>query len=123
MNAVLHKTDQFGRGHSHLEVIFWCAGCACAHGVSVTSGGWTWNRSLDRPTFTPSILTKWSKMTPEGEAMALRGEKMPTGPDGKPGRYPSMDMTCHSFVTDGSIQYLGDCTHRLAGQTIPLEPW
>ncbi|MGT2429227.1 hypothetical protein ACU4HD_11865 [Cupriavidus basilensis] len=24
---------------------------------------------------------------------------------------------CHSFVTDGHIQFLGDCTHALAGQT------
>ncbi|WP_259106184.1 hypothetical protein [Pseudomonas sp. JUb42] len=23
---------------------------------------------------------------------------------------------CHSFVTDGRIQYLGDCTHGLDGQ-------
>ncbi|WP_241754456.1 hypothetical protein [Cupriavidus basilensis] len=27
---------------------------------------------------------------------------------------------CHSFVTDGRIQFLGDCTHALAGQTVPL---
>lgn len=30
---------------------------------------------------------------------------------------------CHSFVTDGCIQYLGDCTHRLAGQTVDLPAW
>lgn len=28
--------------------------------------------------------------------------------------------TCHSYVRDGSIQFLGDCTHRLANQTVPL---
>lgn len=27
---------------------------------------------------------------------------------------------CHSFVRDGRIQYLSDCTHPLAGQTIEL---
>jgi hypothetical protein len=27
---------------------------------------------------------------------------------------------CHSFVTDGKIQYLSDCTHRLAGQTVEM---
>ena len=27
---------------------------------------------------------------------------------------------CHSFVTDGRIQYLDDCTHELRGQTIDL---
>ena len=26
----------------------------------------------------------------------------------------------HSYVTDGRIQYLSDCTHPLAGQTVDL---
>jgi hypothetical protein len=30
---------------------------------------------------------------------------------------------CHSFVTDGRIQFLGDCTHALAGQTVDLPEW
>ena len=30
---------------------------------------------------------------------------------------------CHSFITDGRIQYLGDCTHPLAGQTLDLPNW
>ena len=29
-------------------------------------------------------------------------------------------LTCHSFVTDGRIQFLADCTHPLAGQTVDL---
>jgi hypothetical protein len=27
---------------------------------------------------------------------------------------------CHSFVTNGKIQFLADCTHKLAGQTVEL---
>jgi hypothetical protein len=27
---------------------------------------------------------------------------------------------CHSFVTDGRIQFLSDCTHPLANQTVEL---
>jgi len=30
---------------------------------------------------------------------------------------------CHSFVTDGRIQFLADSTHALAGQTVDLQPW
>jgi hypothetical protein len=30
------------------------------------------------------------------------------------------EQTCHLFLTDGRLQYLGDCTHALAGQTVPL---
>lgn len=31
-------------------------------------------------------------------------------------------FVCHSFVFDGEIRFLGDCTHALAGKTVPLEP-
>lgn len=30
---------------------------------------------------------------------------------------------CHSFIRDGQIQFLSDCTHALAGQTVPLPAW
>jgi len=30
---------------------------------------------------------------------------------------------CHHFVRDGQIQFLGDCTHALAGQTVELPDW
>lgn len=30
------------------------------------------------------------------------------------------EFICHSFVTDGQIAFLSDCTHHLAGQTVPL---
>lgn len=30
---------------------------------------------------------------------------------------------CHSFVTLGKIQFLTDCEHELAGQTVPLPEW
>jgi hypothetical protein len=28
---------------------------------------------------------------------------------------------CHLYLTDGQIIYLPDCTHELAGKTVPLE--
>jgi hypothetical protein len=30
---------------------------------------------------------------------------------------------CHSFVTDGRIQFLTDCTHAFAGRTVDLPEW
>lgn len=30
---------------------------------------------------------------------------------------------CHSFITDGEIQFLNDCTHKLAGHTVDLLEW
>ena len=33
---------------------------------------------------------------------------------------PYVDEICHSFITDGKIQFLSDCTHDLAGKTVEL---
>lgn len=44
----------------------------------------------------------------------------------KPTFSPSVLVTgghrCHSFVQGGHIQFLSDCTHALAGQTVELQP-
>lgn len=38
--------------------------------------------------------------------------------------YPSIlvigQFRCHSYVENGSIRFLRDCTHVLAGKTVPL---
>jgi len=31
------------------------------------------------------------------------------------------NMRCHSFVRNGKIQYLNDCTHSLAGKIVDME--
>lgn len=33
---------------------------------------------------------------------------------------PFKCVQCHSFVTDGKIQFLSDCSHAKAGMTIDL---
>lgn len=85
---------------------FFCPGCKSTHSIQHGSDfgpNWSWNGSLERPTFQPSILVTYN------------------GPDaGRDGAPPSV---CHTFVTDGRIQFLGDCTHELAGQTVDLPPW
>jgi len=70
---------------------FWCPACDDEHCVGVS---WTFNGDLERPTFAPSILVTYGK--------ASAGKR------------------CHSYVRDGRIQYLSDCTHAMAGQTIEL---
>lgn len=75
-------------------VAFYCPGCRCSHVVPVEGKrAWGWNGSTERPTLTPSLLTKTSNTD-----------------------------TCHLFVTDGQIRFLGDCTHDMAGKTVPMEP-
>jgi hypothetical protein len=83
---------------------FWCPGCKTSHSVNVNPAAgrpcWGFNGNVDRPTFTPSVLVTMSD--PDGE--------LP-------------DERCHSFVRDGRIQFLGDCTHALSGQTVDLPPF
>lgn len=104
-------------------LLFWCPGCDGAHGITVNRGQaegpkWGWNGSIDKPTFTPSIKVSGYELSAESVARLERGERIGEGQ-----RWPGRDTVCHSFVNDGRIQFLGDCTHALAGQTVDLPPW
>jgi hypothetical protein len=95
------------------RVAFWCPGCEDWHQVTIPPGAYAWgfNENYDAPTFTPSVLVQGKKgLTDDEYKRVMRGETVETQP-----------YRCHSFVTDGSIQFLGDCTHGLSGQTVRLE--
>lgn len=101
---------------------FLCPGCGNLHILPVGHGNgenyarWGFNDDLERPTFTPSILARGSKLVLDDEgAWAGEWEKDAAG--------NPIPYICHSFVTDGHIQFLGDCTHALAGQTLDLPDW
>lgn len=81
---------------------FACPGCNDRHMIPVTGpNAWSFNGNLDTPTFTPSILVH------PHETLDDSGRRVNT-------------PLCHSFVTDGRIQFLSDSTHALAGQTVEL---
>lgn len=70
--------------------LFWCPGCDEAHQVSDK-----WDViDVEAGTISPSVLVQGAN---------------------EHGR-----TVCHSFVTAGRIQFLDDCTHGLAGQTVDL---
>ena len=69
-----------------------CPGCGMSH---IFDSRWTFNNNFEKPTFTPSMLSKF------------------TSPKGKV-------HVCHSFITDGQIRFLGDCTHEMKGKTVDL---
>jgi hypothetical protein len=78
------------------EFTFRCPGCACAHRIRTKGPGpcWIWNRSLEAPTFTPSLFVA-----------------------------PGTKRQCHSFIREGRIQFLPDSDHRLAGKTVDIPDW
>lgn len=109
MSAISKVLREAG-SNGYRMLMFRCPGCKEAHGITVSrpegQAGpvWGWNGNADKPTFTPSVLVTM----PQGDRDA----------DGV-WRIRRTDV-CHSFVTDGRIQFLGDCTHALAGQTVDL---
>lgn len=53
---------------------------------------WAWNGALDSPPLEPSVL-----VSDVGD-----------------------NVTCHSFIRQGRIEFLSACDHGLAGQTVEL---
>lgn len=97
-------------------VMFECPGCGCAHRIQHGSGDgprWAFNGSFEKPTFHPSVLVRGTQpITDDEHKRIMGGEKIEPRP-----------LVCHSFVTDGRIAFLGDCTHGMAGQTVDLPEW
>jgi Family of unknown function (DUF6527) len=87
--------------------LVFCPACQTGHKFD---RGWIFNGDLEKPTFSPSILVCGVEPVTEDErCRILRGEEIKPRP-----------LVCHSFVREGRIEFLGDCTHALAGQTVDL---
>ena len=97
-NAKLHVREMNPNKKMYL---FYCEGCDDVHIFHVGSDwgdqhNWGFNGNLDCPSFTPSLLMRWKW-----------GEEQ-------------VERVCHLVLTDGKINYCGDCTHKLAGQTVDM---
>lgn len=77
---------------------FICPACKTPHEIGTDPRDqfpvWEFNKDLEKPTIRPSIAVESSH----------RGQR----------------TYCHSYVTDGKIKFLDDCTHELKGQTVDL---
>lgn len=106
------KRGEHPNSPDHEDYFFDCPGCGMFHSITVKWGtaviearkkenpkaqfpAWEFNGSLEKPTFKPSLLCRWRMKRDE-------------------------NGVCHSFITDGQIQFLPDCTHHLAGKTVSL---
>lgn len=80
------------------RILWFCPGCDNLHCIrtkpatGTSQGVWGYNGKPESPTFTPSVLT------------------CPDEPERR----------CHVFVTNGMIQYLGDCWHAMRGTTVAM---
>jgi len=97
-------------GGYHGELGFLCPGCKEIHLITdsetdieaIGNGPWTFNGNFESPTIRASVLTRrycFNSAT---------------------GKHDKEIERCHSFITDGKIQFLSDCQHELAGQTVDL---
>lgn len=97
---------------SGFSLSYYCPGCKRPHSINHQPGHgpvWGWNNSMTAPTFTPSV--KVSGMEPSDDPEKFCDPKH------------DVPYVCHVFVTDGMIDFLGDCTHQLAGQKVPMPDW
>lgn len=101
----MNDVAYFMGGASSL-LFYWCDGCDMRHMVHTqpvpNEPGlpvWEFNGNLEKPTISPSVLVNW-----------------------KGSSNPKLDAigTCHTFITDGVVEFLADCGHILAGQKVPL---
>ena len=98
---------------------FICPGCKEQHSVRVKGNRgpvWGYNWNDEAPTFTPSLLVRWVSIPDKLEED--EDGKLVTQADGRV--KGAKDEVCHSFIREGKIQFLNDCTHKLAGQTVEL---
>jgi hypothetical protein len=99
---------------------FWCPGCNDLHQINYGEGSgprWQWNGDVYKPTFTPSVLVTTGHYCKRPGMSACWCTYNEDHPDKQ---IIFKCVSCHSFITDGNIQFLDDCSHALAGQTVPL---
>lgn len=101
------------------RVAFMCPGCNEPHMIPVNDGDgprWTWDGSIDAPTFSPSIRVT-------GNAIVCDDAGNWTGEWQRDEAGNLVPFVCHSFVRGGRIEFCPDSTHQLSGQTVDLPPW
>jgi hypothetical protein len=102
------------------SVAFWCPGCKEWHAVHVEGSVhpvWSFNGNYNNPTFSPSVLVRSGHYTGKEDIKNCWCTYYKEHPEEE---VHFKCGICHSFVIKGKIQYLGDCTHELAGQTVDM---
>lgn len=96
------KTTPLDDGSGYAGELVECPACSYGHFFRTVPGKhgepvWTFNGDREKPTFSPSML--------------VNARTHVTNP---------LAILCHSFVREGRIAFLSDCSHAMAGQTVEL---
>lgn len=108
MEGTLQVSSKLRRGVG--AYFHWCPACLEVHQLP---DGWTFDKNLESPTFSPSF--KHSGMqTINNDKGEWTGEWVR---DSKGAPVPGV---CHYVLTRGVLNFCSDCTHTMAGQSVPL---
>ena len=105
------------------RLTYWCQGCETSHQVSVGGLGaiWEWDGNAEAPTFKPSVRVTSGHYVSTHKAgdkcWCTYAVEHPDRP------VPFRCQRCHTYIRGGMVEFLGDCSHALAGQTLPLPDW
>jgi hypothetical protein len=104
-------------------VVIHCPGCNDKHYLNINPNKhldipegrrpcWTFNRDMNNPTFSPSLLVRTRIYVNPDYKKQISEEDWD--------HFERTSVICHSFIKEGTIQYLSDCTHSLKNTTIEL---
>jgi hypothetical protein len=105
MGQVSKSLRRSVNGYAHF-----CIACKEMHPLP---DGWSFNGDLEKPTFSPSFKHSGMKIVTD-EGGNWTGEWV-LDEKGDPVPY-----ICHYILTNGILHYCSDCTHSMAGQSVPL---
>ncbi len=106
VSAKLGRTHHDARHDYGGHLAHWCPACKELHEIAVdrpfrNGARWTWDGNGAAPSFSPSMNIR-------------------VGPYPQSSKKAGHVDVCHYFVRAGRIEYLGDCTHVMAGQTVDM---
>jgi Family of unknown function (DUF6527) len=84
-------------GRTGIRHYYWCPGCDALHGIAVrphsqdNGAGWDFTGTLECPTYAPSQLSTHEIWKGHG--------------------VPAEHFVCHTFIRNGMVEFLGDCSH------------
>lgn len=99
-------------------VQFYCPGCEELHTICIEGpNAWGFDGNYEAPTVTPSVLVT------SGHYVSTHkpGDNCWCDFESRTGRKSKFSCKrCHTFIKNGVIEFLSDCSHALANQTISL---